>query len=344
MKFTSRYIQGSLVAMTLTLGAAAQEAAPAPAQPAPPKEKHIVNRIAAMVNGRPITSSEVRSRLTPYIRELLMLYPKQGPRFNAELVKAKKAVMEDLIERELVLSECETRGMMLPDAAIDEEINRRVLYQFNGRRDLLLETLRQSGMAYSDYRESVRKEYLVAAMRNTRYDRGIPPTPDEINEEYRATKSDYRDITQDVITYDKIFIPAVSYDQSKSPDEQYALAQEVRRQLDAGEISFAEAARKYSADAHAEDGGEWPAIKRADLAVEFANIVFSLDNGKLTGPLLDPAGFTIVRVKSKKLAPAPPLSKVKEAVDDAVRRKQSERRYRAWVERLREKAVVRTFI
>ena len=306
--------------------------------------KQVVNRIAATVNGRPITSSEVRARLDPYLRELLMLYPDRGPRFVAELVKAKKAVLNELIDRELVLSEFETRGAMIPETVIDEELNRRILYQFNGKRDLLLQALRQSGMSLSDFRESLRKETTVAAMRSSRYDRGIPPTPDEIIAEYNATKSDYRDITKDTITYDKIFIPITLPDKEVSPQDQLDLAQEICRRIKSGEISFEEAARTYSADMHAQDGGAWPAIARADLAVEFANIAFSLPIGQLSGPLLAPAGFTIVRVKSKKLAPAPPLSQIKEAIDDAVRRKQSEKRYREWIERLRDKSVIRTFI
>ncbi|MEE1264670.1 MAG: peptidylprolyl isomerase, partial [Akkermansia sp.] len=87
-------------------------------------------------------------------------------------------------------------------------------------------------------------------------------------------------------------------------------------------------------------------LQRNDLAVEFANVVFAAQPGQLVGPLLDPAGFTIVKVHSKNLAAAPALSnpEIKQKVDDAVRRKQSERRYRQWVERLRDKAVIRTFI
>ena len=345
MKFVCRYVLTLGLPVALACGDAAMAAAGQPQSK--PQGRQIVNRIAATVNGRPITSSEVRARMAPFIRELIMLYPKQGPRFTAELVKAKKAVIEELIERELVLSEFETRGLMMPEGVIDEEINRRILFQFNGKRELLLETLRQSGMTYNDYRESVKKETTVAAMRSSRYDRGIPPTPDEIQEEYRATNSDYRDITQDSISYDKIFIPAavVGEDgQQIPPEQQYALAMEVRRMLDAKEITFADAAKRFSADMHAQDGGEWPAIKRRDLAVEFANIVFSLPKGVITGPLLDPAGFTIVRVRGKQLAPAPSLSRVKEQVDDAVRRKQSEKRYREWVSRLRDKAVIRTYI
>ncbi len=315
----------------------------------PASANRIVNRIAATVNGRPVTSSEVRARLAPYMRELMVLYPQQGPRFTAELVKAKKQVLAELIDRELVLSEFETKGYAIQDDQVEDEINRRILVQFNGRRADFLDGLRKSGMTFSEYRDSVRKEITVAAMRSSRYERDIPPTPDEIREEYESSKADFRDITQDSICYEKIFIPAYDgEDPTVAPEQRFELAREVAHKIETGQLSFAEAARTYSRDRYAEQGGKWPYIKRHDLAVEFANVVFSLPEGKLMGPLMDQggAGFTIVRVLGRKLAPAPPLSRkeVKDQVDDAVRRKQSEKRYREWVERLRSRAVIRTFI
>ncbi len=338
----------ALLLVTLLPLAEAQQGADRPARKAK-SGKQVVNRVAATVNGRPITSSEVRARLSPYLRELMVLYPQQGPRFTAELVKAKKEVLSELIDRELVLSEFENRGYEMKDDQVDDEINRRILYQFNGKRADFLDGLRKSGMTFSEYRDSVKKEITVAAMRSSRYERDIPPTPDEIRAEYAASKSDFRDITKDSIRYEKIFIPAlVEEDPTITPQQQFDLAKEVMRKIGLGEMSFAEAARTYSRDRYAEEGGQWPFIRRHDLAVEFANVVFSLPKGKLMGPLMDQngAGFTIVRVQDKRLAPAPPLSRkdVKDRVDDAVRRKQSEKRYREWVDRLRAKAVIRTFI
>ena len=333
MKLVSRF---ATLLLTLLAAGVTQEASAA-----------VVNRVAATVNGRPITSSEVRARLAPYFRELMMLYPRQGPRFNSELVAAKKAVLNDLIERELVLSDFDTKGYQIKEDQVDEEINRRVLMMYNGNRTEFLENLRKSGMNYTEYRESVRKEITVSAMRGMRYERGVPPTPDEIKEEYNATSSEYRDIMKDRITYSKIFIPAVDPDDPMmTPEERYKFAVRLREQIDAGKVSFADAAREHSRDAHAEDGGKWPSLQRNELAVEFANVVFSARPGQVVGPLLDPAGFTIVKVHGKKLAAAPSLSKpeIKQKVDDAVRRKKSEHRYRQWVERLRDKAVIRTFI
>lgn len=310
-------------------------------------EGGVVNRIAATVNGRPITASEVKARLGPYFRELLMLYPKQGPRFNSELVKAKKAVLEDLIERELVLSDFSTKGYLMKDDAVEDEINRRILTMFNGNRSAFLDNLRKSGMTYSEYRDSVKKELTVSSMRASRYERGIPPTPDEIRAEYQESKADYRDITKDRIRFDKIFIPAMDpEDPMTSPEDQYKKAMSIKEEIDKGAISFAEAARQHSRDRMAAEGGAWPMMTRSELSVDFSNVVFSMQPGEVFGPLLDPAGFTIVRVRERRLASPPPLSnsEVKQRVDDAVRRKQSEKRYRQWIERLKKKAIIRKFI
>ena len=343
MKFISRY--AFLLLAVCCLSPAVAEAQSG--KSASPKNPRIVNRVAATVNGRPITAAEVRFRMDPYVRELAMLYPRQGPRFNAELIKAKKAVLDELVERELVLGEFDSRNLVYPDSAVNEEISRRVLNQFNGDRDLLLTSLRKRGLSYSEDRDSVRKELAVAAMRSSRYDRGIPPTPDEIRAEYQATKADYRDMTKDSIQFDKIFIPSIDpSDPNVTPEQQYELAEKVAAGIRSGEMTFDSAARQYSHDRCSQDGGRWPYVKRSDLAVEFANIVFSLPENKVAGPLVDKAGFTIVRVIGKRQAPAPALSApgVKERVDDSVRRKMNEKRYRAWVDRLRNKAVIRTFI
>ncbi|MEE1266619.1 MAG: SurA N-terminal domain-containing protein, partial [Akkermansia sp.] len=250
MKLVSRFAVLVLALLTVGISQAAPKAA-------------VVNRIAATVNGRPITSSEVRARLAPYFRELMLLYPRQGPRFNSELVAAKKAVLNDLIERELVLSDFSTKGYTIKEDQVEDEINRRILVMYNGDRSQFLENLRKSGMNYTDYRESVKKEITVSAMRSMRYERGIPPTPDEIREEYEETSSEYRDIMKDRISYSKIFIPAMDPDDPMmTPEERYNLATRLREDIEKGKISFADAAKKYSRDAHAEDGGKWPTLQR----------------------------------------------------------------------------------
>lgn len=306
----------------------------------------VINRIAATVNGRPITSNEVRMRMGPYVRELMMLYPMGGSEMTNQMIKAKKSVIDELIDRELVLSEFDTKGYQIPDQQIDEELNNRILHRFGGKRSEFLKMLRSSGMSISEYKDSIRKEISVAALRMQRYDRGVPPTPDELQAEYNRSKRDYRDVSKDSVVFDKIFIPLVTDGSAGSAVDQYNAAVEIAKSIKSGKMSFANAAKQYSQDSHAGDGGRWPAVRRTDLAADFAGVIFAAKEGVVLGPLHDPAGFTIVKKVRVNESAAPSMSdpKIKALVDAAARRRQSEKRYREWVDRLRDAAIIRTFI
>ena len=108
--------------------------------------QRIVNRIAATVNGRPITANEVSVRLMPIGAQLAAEYPKQGPEFYKQLALAKKNIIEDLVERELLRNEFEGMGGVIRDSLIDQEVNRTILTTFNGDRSAFLKNLSLSGM------------------------------------------------------------------------------------------------------------------------------------------------------------------------------------------------------
>ena len=103
---------------------------------------------------------------------------------------------------------------------------------------------------------------------------------------------------------------------------------------------FAELAKKHSADAFAENGGLQEDVARPDLSPEFAAILFESEPGTVLGPLEDPAGFTIARVESIDKGPAPPLSEVRDLIEQRVRVKKTSKRYDEWIEGLRKKALI----
>ena len=119
--------------------------------------QRIVNRIAATVNGRPITANEVSVRLMPIGAQLAAQYPKQGPEFYKQLALAKKNIIEDLVERELLRNEFEGMGGVIRDSLIDQEVNRTILTTFNGDRSAFLKNLSLSGMTIRAFREMTKK-------------------------------------------------------------------------------------------------------------------------------------------------------------------------------------------
>lgn len=268
--------------------------------------QRIVNRIAATVNGRPITANEVSVRLMPIGAQLAAQYPKQGPRFYKQLALAKKNIIEDLVERELLRNEFEGMGGVIRDSLIDQEVNRTILTTFNGDRSAFLKNLSLSGMTIRAFREMTKKQLQVQIMRASKYDQEIPPTPEEIQQEYESTKEQYRDLTKDKIKFKKIFIPMLGDDSASTPEVQLNLAELIAKEIKSKNATFEEMAKRYSKDLYAEKGGDWPVTERSTLSPESAAIIFGAQPGEIIGPLVDSTGFTIVLVEKKELAPPPP--------------------------------------
>ena len=201
-----------------------------------------------------------------------------------------------------------------------------------------------SGMTIRAFREMTKKQLQVQIMRASKYDQEIPPTPEEIQQEYESTKEQYRDLTKDKIKFKKIFIPMLGDDSASTPEVQLNLAELIAKEIKSKNATFEEMAKRYSKDLYAEKGGDWPVTERSTLSPESAAIIFGAQPGEIIGPLVDSTGFTIVLVEKKELAPPPPLSAIKEQIDIMARNKRSNERYKKWVERLRKKAIVKIYI
>jgi len=316
-----------------------QDSSPKAAKPMP--GKRVVNRVAATVNGRVITTNELNYNLAPIYAQLSVQFPRRGSEFVRQMKLAKDVVLDELIDRELVMHEFASSQREIRDSFVNDEIEREINLRFDGKRDKFLETLKQAGMTQQSHREMVKRRMIVQAMRQEKYDQGLPPTPDEVQREYAKSKLDYRERAKDKIKFEKIFIalPSGPKFDAEAAEVQLKLAELIVEKIKGGE-KFEDFAKKYSKDMHAENGGQWPEIERSELSPEFASVVFESAEGKLIGPLLDPFGFTIVRVKSKSLAPAPALEKIKPQIEEAVQRRKSAERYQKWIKRLRAEAMI----
>ena len=323
----------------------AQFAPPQPLQPvqpkpAPPSGPVEVNGIAAKVNGRVITKNEVFFMLAPVHAQLATQFPRRGPQFDTEFNKAKNNIVQELVDRQIILDEFKLLGATIPPNAIDEEIKRQMRELYNGSEVKFREELKRSRLTMEGYREMTREKMVVQAMRAQQFSDAPPPLPGEVRAEYNEVKNTMRDVTKDVITFQKIFIPASDPQNPLSvPETQLALAEDVAKQLNDG-ADFTELAETYSKDAFADKGGLQENVPRVDLSPEFAAIIFEAPVGKIIGPLLDPRGFTIVKVSKIDYGPAPPLDSVRDMIEERVTKKKTSAQYEHWIEARRKRAMI----
>ncbi len=299
-----------------------------------------VNGIAAKVNGRVITKNEVSFMLAPIYAQLVAQFPRRGPQFDTQLKEAKERILQELIDRQIILDEFKKIGASIKPHVIDDEIKRQMQELYNGDESKFREELKRSRLTMDGYRTMTREKMVVQAMRAQQFSDAPPPLPNEIQNEYNEMKRTMRDVSKDVISFQKIFIPASDPQNPVATLEtQLTLAEDLVKQINDGK-DFAELAKAHSKDAFADQGGTQENVPRTDLSPEFAAIIFDAPVGKVVGPLVDPQGFTIVKPTKIDFGPAPPLDKVRDVVEERVRKKKTSAQYERWIESRRKKAMI----
>lgn len=308
--------------------------------PMAPAQAVEVNAIAAKVNGRVITVNQVNFLLAPVFAQLATQYPRRGPQFEAELKEARANIIQELVDREIILDEFKQLGANIRPHFIDEEVKRQIRELFNGDEAKFREELKRSRLTMEGFRQMTQEKMIVQSMRAQQFTDAPPPLPAEVRAEYNAIKNDLRDKSLDKIDFQKIFIPSSDPNNlAATPESQLDFAEDLAKQIRNG-ADFGELARAHSRDAFAAEGGIQREVPRTDLAPEFASLVIDAPMGKLIGPLLDPAGFTIVQPLKLHPGPVPAFEKVREQVEERVRRKKTSVQYDRWIESRRKRAMI----
>jgi peptidyl-prolyl cis-trans isomerase SurA len=319
-------------------GSVASAQALGPVRPSGPVE---VNGIAAKVNGHVITKNQISFMLAPVYAQLSAQFPRRGPQFDAKFKEAKSNIIQELVDRQIILDEFKQLGAFIKPYIIDDEVKRQIRELYNGDEVKFREELKRSRLTMDGYREMTKEKMVVQSMRAQQFSDAPPPLPNEISKEYDEIKKTLRDVSKDVITFQKIFIPATDAENPAStPDSQLSLAESLAAKLSDG-ADFTELAKANSKDAYAENGGLQENVPRPDLSPEFASILFEAEPGKIVGPLMDPQGFTLVKPVKIEYGPAPALDdSVRSMLEERVRRKKTSQQYEHWIQTKRKRAMI----
>ena len=344
--------------LTLVLVASLLHVSPIQAQlasasPAPPARPRLpagpieVNGIAAKVNGRVITRNEVYFMLAPIHAQLSSQFPRRGTEFQSQYKIARDGVIQELIDRQIILDEFKQiqkdKGAGIKDYVIDEEINRQIRELFNGDETKFQQELKRNRLTMDGYRKITKEKMIVQAMRANQFSDAPPPLPNEVQKEYEEIKMSRRDTAKDIISFKKIFIPKLDQENPlATPESQLTLAEDLAKQIKKGE-DFAALAKNHSRDAFATLGGIQENVSRRDLSPAFAAIIFDAKIDQLTGPLEDEdgKGYTLVVPTKIRYGPPPPLDgKVRETIEELVRRKKTHAQYERWIQSRRKRAMI----
>lgn len=306
--------------------------------PAASSAQALSNGIAAVVNGKVITKSEVRDAVQAQIQILRMQLREEPEKFSDEVAKLQDTALDSLIDRELILAEFGKLGGTIKPQYVDDDINNLIRENFQGKRDEFIVELAKTNMTMKKFRELREKMIIVNVMRGRHTGNLPPPTPREVEDFYRKNNDKFRD--KDMIKISTIMIPKYTGNPDDTPEKQKKAAEEIRSKIVAGG-DFATLAKTYSQDSRAESGGEWDWMERKQMKKSMADAAFALKTGSVSKVLDVEANYMIIYCDAKKLGDAVPLEKVRPDIERFINQEKGRESLEKWLVELRRKAVVK---
>ncbi len=173
------------------------------------------------------------------------------------------------------------RSLMNPEGqrmVLEQLINRKLLLA-GARKDLLEfdpEFKRQLALA---------KEELLTKFAISRAIEGVKVTDEEARKFYDENTDQFN--AGETVNASHILV------------ENAEKAEEIRKEIESGAITFAEAAKKYSSCPSKENGGELGTFGRGQMVKEFEDAAFSMNVGEISAPVITQFGAHLILLNEK---------------------------------------------
>lgn len=244
--------------------------------------------IVALVNGEPITLSEVRARLAR-----VETSPNAPADARAEL---GRQVLERLIDEKVLLQSAAETGIRIEDSAIDAA-EAEVASRNNLSVSQLRARLPQAGLSVTTFRANLRDELTLQRLREREATRATVAESDI--DAYLREHQGSADPAQTALELAQVLIPVPEGAGPDTVARARQQADDVARRARAGE-DFADLARRLSQAPEAASGGRL-GLRRADRYPSlFWEAVRELKRGDVAGPLRSGAGFHVLKVLTKR--------------------------------------------
>lgn len=291
----------------------------------------LIDGVVATVNNHVITHSDVLGSS----RELQQLLASRRADRDA-LNKAYSQTLDDLINRKLIIDEYEDqRKIQIPPSMIDDRAESVVRDMFRDDRAAFLAALREDGQSERAWRNQIREQMIVSAMRNLRVDSQVSISPVAVASAFEKDPDAFA--TPPRVTFSMIVLARGETDEARA--QQFEKLETVLDALKAGD-TFADVARRYSEEAMATEGGFRDWIDVGQLRPELQDVLTGLDHGGVSEPTDLGGSRLIVKLHDRQTEDRVPFVDAYPVIERTLRQKKSQQLFEEWVERLRRDAFV----
>ena len=240
-----------------------------------------VGGVAATVNGAEIQEEEVTASVES-IRSQMSLTDEDAwgewmVKYDYTPEKVREEVIDSLVTKQLIIQGAEEKGVTVSDDEVQSYVDQ--MKQNYASDDKWNEALQAVGMTEDEYKSNIKTSLLQQGLMKSF--EGDDPSD------------------EDVLSYAQTYIS--SFDGAKRSShilfdaDDTETAQSVLDQINAGTLDFAEAAKTYSKDSSAQNGGDVGWDKLNSFVSEYTAGLADLSKGQVSGLVTSSYGIHIIK-------------------------------------------------
>jgi peptidyl-prolyl cis-trans isomerase SurA len=300
----------------------------APRRP-PADGDFVIDRVIAVVNNDAITLGELQENIIAVRQE-------SGGRATAGDEEMGRRLLARLIETRLQLQEADRERITAEDAEVAAELEERMRKLGVTSQEEIEVLLRRQGLSIDSVRRRLHDAIRVSKVVRRKVALRVSVTDAEID----RYLDDNRAKLETGLPYRARHILVAPASPTDGAWEEARIRAEMLREELAAGGDFAALARAHSQDASARDGGDLGQLKRGELAEEIEATILALEPGEVSRPHQSALGYHLFRLESKDTLDGDGRERARQQIRDILFRQKYEARFEAWMEELRERAII----
>jgi parvulin-like peptidyl-prolyl isomerase len=275
------------------------------------QSESLVDRVLAVVNGRPIFFSDIRRKIETGPLVMVSEYPA-----NKDAPNQTRA-LNDAINFELVMGAAKDLDIEVSDSDLDQEIN-RYLDEQKISRDKLGDLLRNEGETLENYRRDFRNQMVLRRFQRRVIAPSIKVTDKDV-ETYYLSQSGVQVSDMVEVSLKQLVIKIDSSMSKDLANAKKSLANDIYAKLKSG-LDFNDAIGLYSDDPAAKSQDRKPlVVKLKDLSSALKTAIEPLKTGEFTTPIATGGGLTIFYLAERKIGENKDFASKKPKIEQELR-------------------------
>lgn len=251
----------------------------------------VIDKIVAVVDSGVVLASDVETRLND-------LKTQAESRGNAVEIndELREQVLERLILEQAQVEVAKRRGLQIDDARVNETL---LQIAKNREKDLLglKNAIESEGKSFAVFREQIRRELLINAIRDREVKTRIRISDTELERFMETTGGQVSTAPELLLSQIVVELPNRPSPEVIQQAEQKAV--QIRDALLKG-APFGQMAVRYSDAPEASQGGDLGWRNILELNPSFADALTEAKKNTLVGPIRSPGGFHLIAVRDRR--------------------------------------------